>query len=91
MFWGRLLSTPSQQTLVERMHSGARRFVTRDFGSAILLTDLIISSCSGLVSLSIDIWTKSKEGDGTCLVVAGDIGTKPLVVNDLQPPPVCRY
>uniref|UniRef100_A0A0C9RVJ5 Dual E2 ubiquitin-conjugating enzyme/E3 ubiquitin-protein ligase BIRC6 n=1 Tax=Fopius arisanus TaxID=64838 RepID=A0A0C9RVJ5_9HYME len=90
--WGRLLCWPPQQALVvERMHSGARRFVTLDFGSPILLTDLMIPSCSDLVSLSIDIWSKSEEGDGTRLVVAGDIGTKPLVVNDLQPPPVCRY
>lgn len=51
----------------------------------------MIPSCSDLVSLSIDIWTKSEEIDGTRLVVPGDIGTKPLVVNDLQPPPVCRY
>ncbi|XP_012256631.2 baculoviral IAP repeat-containing protein 6 isoform X2 [Athalia rosae] len=90
--WGRLLSWPPQQALVvERMHSGARRFVVLDFGSPILLTDLMIPSCSDLVSLSIDIWTKSEESDGTRLFVAGDIGSKPLVVSDLQPPPVCRY
>lgn len=73
------------------MHSGARRFVILDFGSPILLTDLMIPSCSDLVSLSIDIWTKSEEMDGTRLIVAGDIGSKPLIVCDLQPPPVCRY
>lgn len=73
------------------MHSGARRFIVLDFGSPVLLTDLMIPSCSDLVSLSIDIWTKSEEKDGIRLVVAGDIGSKPLVVNDLQPPPVCRY
>lgn len=90
--WGRLLCWPPQQALiVERMHSGARRFIVLDFGSPVLLTDLMIPSCSDLVSLSIDIWTKSEEGDGIRLVVAGDIGTRPLVVNDLQPPPVCRY
>ncbi|XP_044597131.1 baculoviral IAP repeat-containing protein 6 isoform X2 [Cotesia glomerata] len=90
--WARLLSLPSQQALVvERMHSGARRFIVLDFGSPVLLTDLMIPSCSDLVSLSIDIWTKSEEKDGIRLVVAGDIGTKPLIVNDLQPPPVCRF
>lgn len=51
----------------------------------------MIPSCSDLVSLSIDIWTKSEETDGTRLIVAGDIGNKPLIVCDLQPPPVCRY
>ncbi|KAL0100417.1 hypothetical protein PUN28_019635 [Cardiocondyla obscurior] len=90
--WGRLLCWPPQQALVvERMHSGARRFVILDFGSPILLTDLMIPSCNDLVSLSIDIWTKSEEIDGTRLIVAGDIGNKPLIVCDLQPPPVCRY
>ncbi|XP_032684948.1 baculoviral IAP repeat-containing protein 6 isoform X6 [Odontomachus brunneus] len=90
--WGRLLCWPPQQALVvERMHSGARRFVILDFGSPVLLTDLMIPSCSDLVSLSIDIWTKSEETDGTRLIVAGDIGSKPLIVCDLQPPPVCRY
>lgn len=82
---------PQQALIVERMHSGARRFVILDFGSPVLLTDLMIPSCSDLVSLSIDIWTKSEEADGTRLIVAGDIGSKPLIICDLQPPPVCRY
>lgn len=90
--WGRLLCWPPQQALVvERMHSGARRFVILDFGLPILLTDLMIPSCNDLVSLSIDIWIKNEETDGTRLIVAGDIGSKPLIVCDLQPPPVCRY
>ena len=90
--WGRLLCWPPQKALiVERMFSGARRFVILDFGAPILLTDLMFPACSYLVSLSIDIWTKSEESDGIRLVVAGDIGTKPLVVSDLQPPPVCLY
>ncbi|KAL7288200.1 hypothetical protein TKK_0017750 [Trichogramma kaykai] len=90
--WGRLLCWPPQQALVvERMHSGARRFVILDFGAPVLLTDFMIPACNDLVSLSIDVWTKSEEADGVRLVVAGDIGTKPLAVNDLQPPPVCRY
>lgn len=83
---------PSQQALVvEKMHSGARRFVVLDFGLPVLLTDLLIPACSELVSISVDIWTKNEETDGIRLIVAGDIGTKPLVVADLQPPPVCRY
>ncbi|XP_011349517.2 baculoviral IAP repeat-containing protein 6 isoform X2 [Ooceraea biroi] len=90
--WGRLLCWPPQQALVvERMHAGARRFVILDFGAPVLLTDLMIPSCNDLLSLSIDIWTKSEETDGTRLIVAGDIGNKPLTVCDLQPPPVCRY
>ncbi|XP_076164518.1 BIR repeat containing ubiquitin-conjugating enzyme isoform X2 [Ptiloglossa arizonensis] len=89
---GRLLCWPPQQALVvDRMHSGARRFVILDFGSPVLLTDLMIPCCSDLASLFIDIWTKSEEVDGTRLIVASDIENKPLVVCDLQPVPVCRY
>jgi len=90
--WQRLLVMPSQHMLViERLHSGARRFVVLDFGNPILLTDLMIPACSDLVSLSIDIWCHGEETDGQRLVVASDIGTKSLVMSDLQPPPVCRY
>lgn len=39
--WQQLLSLPPQQMLViERMHSGARRFVVLDFGAPVLLTGL---------------------------------------------------
>jgi baculoviral IAP repeat-containing protein 6 len=83
---------PPQHMLVsEMMHSGARRFVVLDFGSPVLLTDLMIPACSDLASLSINIWCQGEETDGQRLVVASDIGTKSLVMNDLQPPPVCRY
>lgn len=44
--WHKLLSTPAKQMIVvDRMHSGARRQVTLDFGYPILLTDLV-SSCN---------------------------------------------
>lgn len=40
--WHKLLSLPQKQMMVvERMHSGTRRFVILDFGSPILLTDLV--------------------------------------------------
>ena len=43
--WHKLLSTPAKQMIVvDRMHSGARRQVTLDFGYPILLTDLV--SCN---------------------------------------------
>lgn len=43
--WQQLLSLPPQQMLViERMHSGARRFVVLDFGAPILLTGMSLSS-----------------------------------------------
>ncbi|XP_073817547.1 BIR repeat containing ubiquitin-conjugating enzyme isoform X2 [Musca autumnalis] len=90
--WHKLLSPPSKQMIViDRMHSGARRFVVLDFGSPILLTDLIIPACDELASLHIDIWCFDEETDCVRLVVAPDIGTKTLVLSDIQPPPICRY
>ncbi|XP_059217801.1 baculoviral IAP repeat-containing protein 6 isoform X2 [Stomoxys calcitrans] len=90
--WHKLLSPPPKQMIViDRMHSGARRFVVLDFGSPILLTDLIIPACDELASLHIDIWCFDEETDCVRLVVAPDIGTKTLVLSDIQPPPICRY
>lgn len=90
--WHKLLAPPPKQMIViDRMHSGARRFVVLDFGSPILLTDLIIPACDELASLHIDIWCFDEETDCVRLVVAPDIGSKTLVLSDLLPPPICRY
>uniref|UniRef100_A0A8D8V1I0 Dual E2 ubiquitin-conjugating enzyme/E3 ubiquitin-protein ligase BIRC6 n=1 Tax=Cacopsylla melanoneura TaxID=428564 RepID=A0A8D8V1I0_9HEMI len=90
--WSQLLSPPPQQVMViERMHSGARRFLVLDFGRPILLTDLLIPACSELLSLSIDIWNRSEEADAIRLVVTPDIALKNLILSDIQPPPICRY
>ncbi|KAB0803392.1 hypothetical protein PPYR_00362 [Photinus pyralis] len=90
--WQQLLVAPPQQVIVvERMHSGARRFVTLDFGQPVLLTDVLIPACHELVSISLDLWIKSEDVDATRLVTASDISTRNLVFNDLQPPPLCRY
>ncbi|CAH1791767.1 unnamed protein product [Owenia fusiformis] len=82
---------PAQVLVIERMHSGARRFVVLDFGKPILLTDIIIPACADLASLSIDVWTHSEESDGQRLVVSTDIGLRSLIMNDLISPPICRY
>ncbi|XP_061767077.1 baculoviral IAP repeat-containing protein 6 isoform X1 [Nerophis ophidion] len=82
---------PHQSIIIERMHSGARRFVTLDFGRPVLLTDALIPTCSDLASLSIDIWTLDEEVDGRRLVVATDISTHSLILHDLLPPPTCRF
>ena len=58
---------------------------------AILLTDLIIPACADLASLFIDIWCFEEEADSIRLVVSQDIGSRTLVLSDLQPPPICRY
>ncbi|XP_052766452.1 baculoviral IAP repeat-containing protein 6-like isoform X2 [Mya arenaria] len=87
-----LLQPPPPQVLViERIYSGARRFVILDFGKPILLTDVIIPMCSDLASLSIDVWVKGEETDGQRLIVASDIGYRSLVMNNIMPSPVCRY
>ena len=87
-----LLQPPPPQVLViERMHSGARRFVVLDFGRSTLLTDVIIPACTELASLSIDVWVHGEEVDGQRLVVSSDIGMRSLILSDLLPPPVCRY
>lgn len=40
--WHKLLnSQPRQMIVVDRMHSGARRHIKLDFGSPILLTDIV--------------------------------------------------
>lgn len=90
--WQQLLVPPPKQVIVvERMHSGARRHVTLDFGDSVSLTDILIPSCPDLVSLTIDVWLFGEEIDAVRLVTASDIGTKNLLLNDLQPPPLCKY
>ncbi|XP_033629629.1 baculoviral IAP repeat-containing protein 6-like isoform X3 [Asterias rubens] len=82
---------PSHVLIVDRMHSGARRFAVLDFGHPVLLTDIFIPACGDLASLSVDVWTKSEEVDGRRLAVALDIGSRDLVMNDLLPPATCRF
>ena len=53
--------------------------------------DVVIPACGDLVSLSIDIWMTGEDMDGERLVVASDIGLRPLILADLQPAPLCRY
>ncbi|XP_070142867.1 dual E2 ubiquitin-conjugating enzyme/E3 ubiquitin-protein ligase BIRC6 isoform X3 [Drosophila kikkawai] len=90
--WHKLITPPPKQMIViDRMHSGARRFVVLDFCQHILLTDLVIPACDELTSLTIDIWCFDEETDCTRLVQVNDIQTKTLVLSDIQPPPICRY
>lgn len=53
--WHRLLTMPPRQMIVvERMHSGARRSVTLDFGQPIILTDVVsaAATCRTRISIS---------------------------------------
>lgn len=90
--WHKLLAPPPKQMVViDRMHSSARRFVVLDFGSPVLLTDVVIPPCDDLASLIIDAWCYDEEVDSVRLVSTSDIGTKTLVLSDLNHPPICRY
>lgn len=90
--WQQLLILPPPQVMiVERMHSGARRFVTLDFEQPVLLTDVLIPASHDLISLCVDVWLNSEDTDVTRLVISSDIQTRNLVLTDLQPPPLCRY
>ncbi|XP_017867101.1 PREDICTED: baculoviral IAP repeat-containing protein 6 isoform X7 [Drosophila arizonae] len=90
--WHKLLTPPPKlMIVVDRMHSGARRFVVLDFGQHVLLTDVVIPACDELTSLNIDIWCFDEETDSTRLAQVSDIQTKTLVLSDMQPPPICRY
>ena len=62
-----------------------------DFGQPILLTDVVIPACGDLASISVDIWVTGEEVDGQRLVVSSDIGLRSLIMNDIMPPPICRY
>lgn len=90
--WHKLLSPIDLQLMViERMHPGAKRHVTLDFGMPIMLTDIVIPACEDLISIVIDVWSVDEDSDGTRLATCSDICTKPLIVSDLQPAIVCRY
>ncbi|CAG9807884.1 unnamed protein product [Chironomus riparius] len=90
--WHKLLSLPTKQMIViDRMHSGARRQVTLDFGNPVVLTDIVIPACNDLASLTIDVWCFDEESDCVRLALCNDISIKMLILNDLQPPPICRY
>ncbi len=87
-----LLSPPVPHEMVmERNHGGARRFVVIDFGRAVYLTDLLIPANEQLSSLSLDVWLHYEDIDGQRLAHVTDIATRPVILCDLQPPPVCRY
>lgn len=43
------------------------------------------------MSLTLDYWITSEDGESIRLVMASDIGTRTLVMKDLQPAPVLRF
>jgi len=99
--WQHLLGTcPTLQMVMERLHAGGRKFVVLDFGSPVLLTDLLIPACVDWVAVAVDVWNKN-ETDVLRLTTSSDIHHHPLVLHDIhrcplvlhdiQPPLIRRY
>jgi baculoviral IAP repeat-containing protein 6 len=82
---------PMQYLNVERMEPISRHFVIIDFGFPVSLTDIMIPSCNELASISIDLWTHKEQKDSRRLCVSTDISQRAILLNDMQPPAVCRY
>jgi baculoviral IAP repeat-containing protein 6 len=73
------------------MEPVSRHFVIIDFGFPVALTDVMIPACSELSSLSIDVWLHKEQKDSKRLCVSTDINQNAILLNDLQPAPLCRY
>lgn len=69
----------------------SRHFVVIDFGFPVALSDVMIPACSELASLSIDVWLHKEQKDSKRICVSADINQNAVLLNDLQPAPLCRY
>ncbi|VDN50324.1 unnamed protein product [Dracunculus medinensis] len=77
--------------LIEKMTSGARKFVVLDFGVPILLTDLIIPSTAEVASVTVDVWLLGESIDGQRLLYSSEISKKNVVLQDIAPFMLIRY
>lgn len=60
--WQHLLAiNPPLVIVMERLHSGGRKFVVLDFGAPILLTDVYIPACADWVSITVDVWNRAER------------------------------
>ncbi len=82
---------PLQHLIVERLEPVSRHFVVIDFGFPVAITDIMIPACTELSSLSIDYWIYKEQKDSKRLCVSTSVNQAPVILNDLQPPIVCRY
>ena len=83
--------SPLQFLNVERLEPISRHHVVLDFGFSVAITDIMIPSCGELSSISVDTWTVKEQKDSKRLCVSTDINQNPVLLNDLEPPAVCRY
>ncbi|KAI9556663.1 hypothetical protein GHT06_016453 [Daphnia sinensis] len=94
--WQHLLAiNPPLVIVMERLHSGGRKFVILDFGAPILLTDVYIPACPDWVSITVDIWNRTdrskSDTDLVRLAISSDINRRPVILHDLQPSVICRF
>ena len=82
---------PLQYLTVERLEPVSRHFIIIDFGFPVAITDIMIPACSELSSLSIDYWTFKEQKDSKRLCVSTNVYQNSILLNELQPPVVCRY
>ena len=80
-----------QHMIIDRMEPMSKHFVILDFGYPICLSDIQIPSCSEISSISVDIWLNKEQKDSKRICLSTDISSQPIILNDLQPPPICRY
>uniref|UniRef100_F1KPF7 Baculoviral IAP repeat-containing protein 6 n=1 Tax=Ascaris suum TaxID=6253 RepID=F1KPF7_ASCSU len=87
-----LLKPPPIQVLsIERMAAGARKFVVLDFGVPVLLTDILIPSCTELSSLFVDVWLLGESVDGQRLIASAQIASKSIALQDIAPTMLIRF
>ena len=69
--WQHLLATtPPLVIVMERLHSGGRKFVVLDFGAPVLLTDVYIPACPDWVSITVDVWNRTERNtNGKILLI----------------------
>ena len=61
--WQHLLgASPPYVLVMERLHSGGRKFVVLDFGRSVLLSDVYIPSCVDWVTVTVDVWNRTDKG-----------------------------
>ena len=81
-----------QSVVFESINSGVRHFAVLDLGRTVELTDAVFYPCPQLSSLAIHVWAEGEDESACeCLAVCTDISQHSLVLQDLLPPPSCRY
>lgn len=71
--------------------AGARKFVVLDFGVPVLLTDILIPSCTELSSLFVDVWLLGESVDGQRLIASAQIASKSIALQDIAPTMLIRF